>query len=79
MSDLDFDELVHTPEGRLVIEVLQARRLPALIVMQDKGEMIFWYPQRVRDNIENNSEMMFEWIRLLEENISRLQAGVRKQ
>ena len=77
MSDLDLDELIHTPEGRLVLEVLQSRRLPIVIVMQNQGEMIFWYPPRVMENLQT-SEGLLEWTRLLEEHIARLQAGIRK-
>ena len=79
MSDLDLDELVHTPEGRLVLEVLQSRRLPLMIVMQDRGEIIFWYPPTVRENLEHDSERMLEWVRILEEHTRLLQDTVPKQ
>jgi len=78
VSDLDLDELIHTAEGRLVLEVLASRRLPVMIVMQDRGEIIFWYPPRVRENLESDSEGMLEWTRVLQEHIDRLQAGIRK-
>ena len=71
MSDLDIDQLIHTPEGRLVLEVLQSRRLPVLIVMQDKGEMIFWYPQKVLNNF-SDQELLLEWMRILEDHITQL-------
>ena len=79
MSDLDLDQLVHTPEGRLVLEVLQSRRLPILIAMQDKGELIFWYPPTVLQNFTSDSERMLEWVRLLEEHARLLQDMVPKQ
>jgi hypothetical protein len=79
VSDLDVDQLIHTAEGRLVMEVLQARRLPLLIAMQDKGEVTFWYPPSVLDNLTGDSERMLEWVRLLEEHARLLQGTVLKQ
>jgi hypothetical protein len=79
MSDLDFDQLVHTPEGRLVIEVMQGRRLPLMIAMQDRGELIFWYPPVILENMANDAERTLEWVRLLEEHARRLQDTVPKQ
>ena len=79
MSDLDLDQLIHTPEGRLVLEVLQSRRLPLLIAATDKGEVIFWYPPSVLDNMLRDPERLLEWIRLLEEHVQQLTAQVPKQ
>ena len=79
MSDLDFDQLIHTPEGRLVIEVMQGRRLPLMIAMQDRGELIFWYPPVILENMANDAERTLEWVRLLEEHARRLQDTVPKQ
>jgi hypothetical protein len=62
-----------------VIEVLHARRLPLLIAMQDKGEVTFWYPPTVLQNLEGDSERMLEWVRILEEHARQLQATVTKQ
>ncbi len=72
MSDLDLDELVHTPEGRLIIEVLQSRRLPIMIAIQDKGEITFWYPPKILSNFDADQEVLLEWIRLLEEHVAQL-------
>lgn len=74
MSDLDLDELVHTPEGRLVLEVLQARRLPICIIIQDKGEMTFWYPPKVQENMDSDQELLLEMIRIFEEHVAQLRA-----
>jgi hypothetical protein len=74
VSDLDLDELVHTPEGRLVLEVLNQRRLPILIAMSDKGEITFWYPPSVLRNFDADQEGLLEWIRILEEHVSQLRA-----
>lgn len=74
MSDLDLDQLIHTPEGRLVLEVLQSRRLPIMIVVQDKGEMTFWYPPSVQRNMDADQEILLEMIRLLEEHVAQLRA-----
>jgi hypothetical protein len=79
VSDLDLDELIHTPEGRLVLEVLQSRRLPILIVIQDKGEMTFWYPPRVRENLENDNDVAMEWMRIVEDHLNQLRARATKQ
>ncbi len=78
MSDLDLDELVHTPEGRMVIEVLQGRRLPVMVVMQDRGEMTFWYPKLVQEGLRETDRLM-EWVRLLEEHVKQLQERAVKQ
>lgn len=80
MSDLDFDQLIHTAEGRLVIEVLQQRRLPLMIAIQDKGEVTFWYPPTaVLAEMEKDSERLLEWVRLLEEHARLLQNMAPKQ
>jgi hypothetical protein len=79
LSDLDLDQLVHTPEGRLVLEVLQSRRLPILIAIQDKGEISFWYPPTVLNNLTGDGERMLEWVRILEEHARLLQDMVPKQ
>jgi len=78
--DLDFDQLIHTAEGRLVIEVLQQRRLPLMIAIQDKGEVTFWYPPTaVLDQMTKDSERLLEWVRILEEHARGLQNLVPKQ
>ena len=79
VSDLDFDELIHTPEGRLVLEVLQQRRLPLVVALQDRGEVVWWYPPAVLANLTGDSERMLEWIRLLEGHIEQLSAMVVRQ
>jgi hypothetical protein len=79
MSDLDLDQLIHTADGRLVLEILQARRLPIMIAIADKGEVTFWYPPSVLENLATDSERMLEWVRLLEEHAQALQATVMKQ
>jgi len=79
MSDLDFDQLVHTAEGRLVLEVLQGKRIPLLITVVDKGEVAFWYPPTINDNLRGDPERMLEWVRILEAHIQQLQATVTKQ
>jgi len=79
MSDLDFDQLIHTAEGRLVLEVLQARRLPLLMALQDKGEVTWWYPPSVLDNLIADQERLLEWVRLLEAHAQQLQSLVPKQ
>jgi hypothetical protein len=72
MSDLDLDQLIHTPEGRLVMDVLNRRRLPLMIVLQDKQEAVFWYPPVVLTNFDNDAERACEWIRLLEDHVAQL-------
>lgn len=79
MSDLDLDQLVHTPEGRLVLEVLQARRLPLLIMIQDKGEVTFWHPPSVQNNMDANPEGTMEMAQLLEDYATALRARCPKQ
>jgi hypothetical protein len=79
VSDLDFDQLIHTAEGRLVIEVMQARRLPLLIAVTSGSEMMFWYPPSVLDNLLADPERMLEWVRLLENHVEQLQALVPRQ
>ena len=72
MSDLDLDQLVHTPEGRLVLEVLQGRRLPILIVLQDKGELVMWYTPAVMHGMDDNPERAHAWIQYLQDHIQQL-------
>jgi hypothetical protein len=79
VSDLDFDQLIHTAEGRLVIEVMQARRLPILIAATAGSELVFWYPPSVLDNLLADPERMLEWVRLLENHVEQLQALVPRQ
>jgi len=79
LSDLDIDQLIHTAEGRLVLEVMQGRRLPIMVVMQDKGEMVFWYPPAVLNNLLPDAERLLEWVRILEDHTARMQALVTKQ
>jgi len=49
-----------------------------MIVVQDKGEMTFWYPPRVRENIENDNEIAMEWMRMLEAHLEQLRARMVK-
>jgi len=79
VSDLDFDQLIHTAEGRLVIEVMQARRLPLLIAVTSGAEVNFWYPPSVLENLLGDPERMLEWVRLLEGHVEQLQALVPRQ
>ena len=72
MSNLDLDSLIHTPEGRLVLEVLNRRRMPLLIVMQDKNDLVYWYPPMIQDALDSDAEKAHEWIRLLEEHAAQL-------
>src|SRR6266404_6309427 len=72
MSDLDLDQLIHTPEGRLVMEVLNSRRLPMCIIISDKGEIVFWYPPKVLGNFDGDQELLLEWIRILEDHVEQL-------
>jgi len=80
VSDLDFDQLIHTAEGRLVIEVLQQRRLPLMIAIQDKGEVTFWYPPTaVLEELTKDPERLLEWVRILEAHAMELQGMAPKQ
>jgi hypothetical protein len=79
VSDLDLDQLVHTPEGRLMLEVLQGRRLPLMVCIQDKGEVVFWYPPKILNNLMTDGERLIEWTRLLEEHAARMLDQVPKQ
>jgi hypothetical protein len=76
MSDLDFDELVHTAEGRLVLEVIQQRRLPILIVVADRGDIVFWHPPTVADNMVANPEGILQMAQLLEDYAAALRGRV---
>jgi hypothetical protein len=58
---------------------MQGRRLPLMIAMQDRGELIFWYPPVILENMAGDAERTLEWVRLLEEHARRLQDTVPKQ
>lgn len=61
------------------LEVLQARRLPLLIILANQGEIVLWYPPSVLQNLLTDPERLLEWIRLLEEHVAQLTAQVPKQ